>query len=704
MNVLRSLYESYKNNANESINTIQEEPEDITIIIHVGDTEEGHDSGNIMPNMSLSEVRNLLKHNKQICMGDNMKFLKIKNNIQLQISSDEEECKVVSKILDKNNCIHILKDPTKPSFFQFINKHHLMRGRYFTSDSMEVKIAQQDAFKFKQNCKIFSELEVSNNKHTLYSETCKEEIEQIFVRHLISKANASVPLAPYSFKFGVNFENFRNKKQQVSDSYEFKGVKCVKCNITIFRDQIEPTDEFKDAISKALEQETDELRLDEINKLSEKFGDFFPLETDFGGIIQFQTDYSSKTSINSKRRQFESNIQGSSLTYNSESNLSTSKYYTNKNYVIIGGDTHECKDINIEDIGNQKDWLKSLSDYNKWGLINYSKIVSVYELLDDELRMKFLRIFGQKVLYYKTIEVDFNEKNITEPQKRPITIPTDILRNMKENKQDYQIYATVLHNVDEVFSVHIEYFSPTNPYLVILCVKEKKSSKILSFNKKYKITVAWMIVGFHLNFNFKHSLFKLKSYTLTNPMQKFYNDPELNDSNEYTDESFSEIFKSHNSRTYCLLGTCVFRHQDDENEEIATRIVAGCHFCKNDNRSWKPCFYAFDLVIDICQKNKLEIHCGIITENSHTLIGPEEVKWDECKNRNSHTIYKGKEWEKSAKEGEQELIFASLLYEKHNCEQCSPVFINVNPKHPIMLSFKKQDMKGQISYLVADFF
>ncbi|CAG8854790.1 44332_t:CDS:1, partial [Gigaspora margarita] len=48
-----------------------------------------------------------------------------------------------------------------------------------------------------------------------------------------------------------------------------------------------------------------------------------------------------------------------------------------------------------------------------------------------------------------------------------------------------------------------------------------------------------------------------------------------------------------------------------------------------------------------------------------------------------------------------------LLYEKneednHVCH-CSPVFVNANPKHPIMLSFKKQDKKSYISYFVADF-
>ncbi|CAG8833910.1 17961_t:CDS:1, partial [Racocetra persica] len=175
--------------ANESITTIQEEPEDIIIIIHVGDTEEKHDAGDIWPDMILSEVRKLLEHNNNIYMGENMKFLTTK---QAQISFEKEEEYKVSKILDQNNCIHILKDSTKPSFFQFINKYHLIRGRYLTSDGIEVKTAQQNAFKFKTNCKISSRLELSNNEClTAYSETCRRELDCIFVKHLISKANAT---------------------------------------------------------------------------------------------------------------------------------------------------------------------------------------------------------------------------------------------------------------------------------------------------------------------------------------------------------------------------------------------------------------------------------------------------------------------------------------------------------------------------------
>ncbi|CAG8808452.1 22615_t:CDS:2, partial [Gigaspora rosea] len=239
MSTLFSLFKSSNRNVKESIATINEDPEDIFIIIHVDDIEEEHDAGNITPGMSLLEVRKLLEHKNGIYMGETMKFLTIKNNIQAQISFDKEEKYKVSKILDQDKCIHILKDTTNPSFFQFINKHHLIRGRYFTPDGMEVKIAQQDAFRFKPNCKISFRLELSHSEClNAFSETCKEEVECIFVKHLISKANAS------------------------------------KWSIIIMSDDIEPTEEFKDAIKNALDQETDELKLNEFNKLSEKFGDF----------------------------------------------------------------------------------------------------------------------------------------------------------------------------------------------------------------------------------------------------------------------------------------------------------------------------------------------------------------------------------------------------------------------------------------------
>ncbi|CAG8600562.1 3951_t:CDS:2 [Racocetra persica] len=147
--------------------------------------------------------------------------------------------------------------------------------------------------------------------------------------------------------------------------------------------------------------------------------------------------------------------------------------------------------------------------------------------------------------------------------------------------------------------------------------------------------------------------------------------------------------------------TCAFRHQDGEIEDA--RIVTGLHFCKNDNCSWKPCVYSFDLnnkkQADIGQKH-LEIYCGIITENSHTLTERKEVEWEMWEKRGKNTIYKGKkEWDKFAEVDKQKIIFASLLYEKNNrTNQCSPVFVNVNPKRPIMLSFEKQEKKSHISF------
>ncbi|CAG8797346.1 15059_t:CDS:2, partial [Gigaspora rosea] len=203
---------------------------------------------------------------------------------------------------------------------------------------------------------------------------------------------------------------------------------------------------------------------------------------------------------------------------------------------------------------------------------------------------------------------------------------------MKENKEKYQIYATALHteeNICGVFSVHIEYIFPGNPCLVIQCVKKRETIKFpFSRSRKYKVKVAWMIVGFYSNFNFKPSLLKLKSFTLPNPRQKFYYNHEYNDSNENTDENFSELLKFHNTRTYCLLGLAHF----------GIKMHGKC--------------------------------------------------WGERKN----PIYKGEKWAKAAKEDER--IFASLLYEKNNrVNQCSPVFVNINPKRPILLSFNEQDKK-----------
>ncbi|KAF0561974.1 hypothetical protein F8M41_014566 [Gigaspora margarita] len=170
--------------------------------------------------MSLSKVRKLLEHYEDICIEENMKFFKIINNIEAQINVKEEEYIKVSKIFDqKDNCIHIHKDPTKSSLFQFINKHYLF---------------------------------------------------------------------------------------------------------------------------------------------------MVPLDIEFGGMIQYQIDSNNHTLNNTKKNSIELSIQDVFIFSNSEGSSSTSKCNTYENYIIIGGNIHECKKINIDNIANQKDWLKLLKDYNNW--------------------------------------------------------------------------------------------------------------------------------------------------------------------------------------------------------------------------------------------------------------------------------------------------------------------------------------------------
>ncbi|CAG8459189.1 19099_t:CDS:2 [Cetraspora pellucida] len=257
------LFKSYNHNANE----------DIVIKIHVGDIEKMHDAGNIMPDMSLSEVRKLLEHKSGIYMSDNMKFLNY--NRQYKVCEILEEEYKVSKILDQNNCIHILEDPSMPGLFQFINNHHLFRGRYVTSDCMELKIAQQDAFKFKTNRKI------SQDSNIVL-------MENFYIpKNLFSTNNAS--------------DIFGIKKLFKKKNCEFDILE--KCKIIIKPYEIEPTEKFKDAIKEALDQKTDELVFNKINQLSEKFGDFLLLETKFGIIV----DSNSNTSTNSEKIRIASN-------------------------------------------------------------------------------------------------------------------------------------------------------------------------------------------------------------------------------------------------------------------------------------------------------------------------------------------------------------------------------------------------------------
>ncbi|KAF0418307.1 hsp70 family protein [Gigaspora margarita] len=660
-----------------SMSNKMDDEQSVNFCIHEDSNLIPYVSVNIKRNMLLSEVRKLLENCENVFMGENMVFLGkdiLGNGNKARILPSVEKSKQVVEILDSNGCIHIFKDPTKPSLSQLITKHNLLHGCHLLSDDTIVR-AQKPVFQFKNPNKIGAKVVDMNNGELNDDELeYMEENKKTFAKNYDLKINANVPL-PWTFislKFGINIESSCERTQQTARTYKYRGIYSTKCSIRIL-DEIEPTEEFIKAVKCALKHETDEKKLESIKELLPEFGLFYPMYIEFGGRIQQKINLQRVTASDSEKNKIGVNVQDFAPSLNYEKSELKSKNYVKNNYEVIGGDGTKNPEMNDRE-GQQK-WLETLRNCDSWKPINYSKIVMVFDLLNDELRTQLLKVFGQEVLLSDTFDVEFNNKNIMKPREL-------VIKRIPPNMKNNQIYATVYNvNCDhEVFSVHVVY-NNVDPILVINCIKTKKEKQKLSKGKKfeYKIKVVWMIVGFRNDFNFEPSIdLELKSYTLLDPNKKL---------------DLCKMSKFPHDKKYCLLGMCAFRYSEDEfNYDTESVIIAGLHFRKN-GRNWEPCFYAFDLnegkQIEILEK-PLEIHYSfIMTEHEY-----KEMTWSKS---TQHQIYEGLKWKECAIKGDKQKIFFSLLREekiKEESEYCHPAFVNVSSKCFIMHLFGDQDAKS----------
>lgn len=166
--------------------------------------------------------------------------------------------------------------------------------------------------------------------------------------------------------------------------------------------------------------------------------------------------------------------------------------------VILG------KRFQIDNETKEKEDL--LNDYRKWDTIELLEPISIFELVDDDLREKLYSFFGKRILYSKVttevIEDDNNEK--TKIMKLPPRISEIIL-----NKHaDCSIFATAI-GIKDYYHCQI-LTSDKGPKLIIHRLKEK------SKGKDSQLVIGWMVVGNDTNFK---SIFPDYNTTSFNNMQ-----------------------------------------------------------------------------------------------------------------------------------------------------------------------------------------
>ncbi|CAG8736871.1 2881_t:CDS:2, partial [Racocetra fulgida] len=160
------------------------------------------------------------------------------------------------------------------------------------------------------------------------------------------------------------------------------------------------------------------------------------------------------------------------------------------------------------------------------------------------------------------------------------------------------------------------------------------------------IKVAWMIVGFHTDFNFRLPL-KLKFSSCTIKSDR---------TEKIRQKDLSKVFKVPKNKMYSLLGICAFRYQDGD-EDVESTIIIGHHLCKNEQTNQ----YVFIKIEGKEVDKPLEMHGILSTDRTHL-----EMTWNKWINIRSLKAKNGIVI--PLKKIEIKLFFSLLCEEK----DCSP--------------------------------
>jgi hypothetical protein len=143
------------------------------------------------------------------------------------------------------------------------------------------------------------------------------------------------------------------------------------------------------------------------------------------------------------------------------------------------------------DNNNTKEKEDSLNDYRKWNIIELREPISIFELVDDDLREKLYSFFGKRILYSEITLLDIKDIEDNKDDKtKIIELPQKISELISSKHADCSIFATAIGIKDYY---HCQIF--TSP--------DDKEQKLIihHFNgKDSQLKIGWMVVGNDTNF------------------------------------------------------------------------------------------------------------------------------------------------------------------------------------------------------------
>src|SRR3954452_4777250 len=126
------------------------------------------------------------------------------------------------------------------------------------------------------------------------------------------------------------------------------------------------------------------------------------------------------------------NIRIKSTSENLSRNANISKYECFK---LIGGP--QCSINNFDETA----WAETLRDFRNWSCIKFKDLVSIFQLLSEDLRKQTLLLVGKKILYTST--EDYTYKLESESGMHLRNIPKNILEFLHNKDAECNIFASV---------------------------------------------------------------------------------------------------------------------------------------------------------------------------------------------------------------------------------------------------------------------
>ncbi|GBB84957.1 hypothetical protein RclHR1_11540007 [Rhizophagus clarus] len=416
-------------------------------------------------NASLFKVRQELCEDEDIKMGSNMYFLD--NQKDIIRKSDEKEIKLTDNIYE--NVIYILHKVDELDWNRIVRDNNLEYGVNFTAENNTVS-AKSKAFKIMEDpIKI-----VKSN----YSSSLNKDDEQgnkMTNQEKKSAGFGSSLLAQLGISAGTthDVDTVTGNSSTSTTHYRQEAI------ITLTMDKIEPTDEFEKAVDEVIHSNSSfEEKRKSLDIIKEEYGSYWYQTIYMGGKLDFHDTKSKTSEITDSSTQaveikLELSVQPFNASCASTNNINDSKRQEEKNELIhftaIGGTYY----------GNHQEWIKSLEDYTKWGVIKRDNVTSIFDILDEGMQKEIKRIFTQVILQEKTELVKEFE---LEPQQNFQVI--DFHVNLKETEQ---LFANVL---SDEFALQIDCKNKDKPSITLYRIKPQTGKK-----KYNNIEIQWVKVG-----------------------------------------------------------------------------------------------------------------------------------------------------------------------------------------------------------------